>query len=197
MINKKHTQPLIIILALLVVAACAIAIAIGTGKDTSNIIPKKIPKKTPMLDINLVTMTTNDDSQTQISQNIQAAQLTNTWYVVKKNGVGSGYSSDSFHPLQRRSGYDDVTLSLNNGGTITLLFSDKYMPQSVSVHRWNAEYAGKDLVDPWGKAESINVVSNTFQVSDDGNDYIYEVNANWQEGKSSYVFRIDSNLPLW
>jgi hypothetical protein len=151
-----------------------------------------IPGKTPLLDVNLVTVDIYDNSRMQISRDIRAAQLTNDWYVVDETGDGFGYSSDSFHPLQKQDGYGDVTLNLNNSGAITLLFSDNYPPQSVSVQRWNAEYAGTDSPDIWDKGESVNVTGNAFQVSDDGNDYIYEVYAKWHEGDSWYVFRIDS-----
>lgn len=151
-----------------------------------------IPEKTPLLDVNLTTLSSDGNSQTQISRDVRAAQLTNDWYVANEKGDGFGYSADSFHPLQKQDGYGDVTLNLNNNGTITFLFSDNYPPQSVSVQRWNAEYGGTDSVDVWDKGEPINVTGNTFQINDNGNDYIYEVYAKWNEGSSWYVFRIDS-----
>ena len=157
--------------------------------------PSVTPEKTPLLDVNLVTDKTYDNSQIQTSLDIRAAQLTNDWYVEDENGDGVGYSADSFHPLQKQNGYDDVTLLLNNSGIVTLLFSDNYPPQSVSVQRWNAIHAGTDSVDVWDKGEPINVTNNTFQVSGDGNDYIYEVYAKWQEGSSWYVFYIESAAP--
>ena len=159
--------------------------------------PAKTPDKTPLLDVNLVTVNANGNSQTQISRDVRAAQLTNDWYVVDENGDGSGYTADSFHPLQKQDGFGDITLWLNNSGVVTLSFSDDYPPQSVSVQRWNAEYAGTDSVDVWDKGESVNVTNNTFQVNDDGNNYIYEVYAKWPEGSSWYVFRIDSSFAKW
>ena len=206
--SKKHTRLTIIVSVMLLVVIVGAAIALGAGSktvrsndnfDTSIVngernssIPSTIPEKTPFLDVNLVTVHANGNSQTQISRDVRAAQLTNSWYVVDKKGNGSGYSADSFHPLQKQDGYGDVTLNLNNSGVITLVFSDNYPPQSVSVQRWNAEYAGTDSIDVWNKGESVNMNGNMFQISDDGNDYIYEIYAKWQEGDSWYVFRIDS-----
>ena len=159
---------------------------------SDNVVSPIVPKKTPLLDVNLVTLNTNGDSRTQISLDVRAAQLTNGWSVVGENGDGFGYESDSNHPLQKQDGYGDVTLSLNNIGLITLLFSDNYPPQSISVQRWNAEYADTDSTDIFDKGEPINVMGDTFQVSDNGNNYIYEIYAKWHEGYSWYVFRIDA-----
>lgn len=151
-----------------------------------------VPNKTPLLDVNLVIVNVSGDSGTQISRDVRALQLTNDWYIVDENGDGVGYNADSFHPLQKPDGYDDVPLNLTGSGTVTLSFGDNHPLQSVSVQRWNAEYAGTDSADIWDKGEPINVVGNSFQISDDGIDYIYEVYAKWNEGDSWYVFCINS-----
>jgi hypothetical protein len=154
-----------------------------------------IPQKTPLLDVNLTTLSSNGNSQTQTDIIVRAAQLSNNWRVTDENGDGSGYSSDSFHPLQKQDGYDDVALTLYGKGTISMLFSENYPPQSVSVQRWDAQYAGMDSFDEVSKGEPVNVSSNTFEVADDGNDYIYEVYAKWNEGGSIYVFSTNSYSP--
>ncbi|MDR1690179.1 MAG: hypothetical protein LBS21_16475 [Clostridiales bacterium] len=132
------------------------------------------------------------DTQTQISRAVRTAQLTNSWYVTDENGEGFGYSADSFHPLQKHDGYGDVTLTLNGKGTVTLAFSDNYPPQSVSVQRWNAIYAGADSFAEFDNGEPVNVSGYTFEAYDDGNGYIYEVHAKWNEGDSFYVFSTKS-----
>jgi hypothetical protein len=86
-------------------------------------------------------------------------------------------------------------MTLSGSGVITLSFSDNYHPQSVSVQRWNAVNAGGDSAQIWDDGESINVSGNTFEVTDDGNDYIYEVYAKWNEGESWYVFSTYSSSP--
>jgi len=157
------------------------------AKDTA-------PKTTPLLDVNLVTVDSNSNSGTQISRDIRAAQLTNDWSVVDEKGDGFSYCADSFHPLQKRDGYGDVTLSLHNSGIVKFMFTDNYPPQSVSVQRWNAEYAGTESTEVWDKGEPVPVNVNTFTAFDDGQDYIYEVYAKWPEGDSWYVFRLDSAM---
>jgi hypothetical protein len=197
-----------VILAAALSVGFAVDRASAEDEATGTVNPAQaIPQKAPLLDISLVTVSLDGNSQSQISREVRAAQLTNSWYITDENGEGFGYSADSIHPLQKQDGYGDVTLTLNGKGTVTLMFSDNYPPQSVSVQRWNAKVAGTDSFAEFGNGEPVNVSGNTFEAYDDGNDYIYEVYAKWNEGDSFYVFSTksfssgltdtapDSNLP--
>jgi hypothetical protein len=93
------------------------------------------------------------------------------------------------------SGYSEVTLLLSGlSGEIVLQFSDNYPPLFVSVQRWDAEHAGTDSMEVWDSGEQIAVADNAFQIFNNRIDYIYEVNAKWEQGYSWYVFRVDSAI---
>jgi len=47
-------------------------------------------------------------------------------------------------------------------------------------------------LDLWSQYEFVAVNNNRIHLSDGGNDYIYEVEAVWSQGRSFYAFRIDS-----
>lgn len=148
-------------------------------------------EKAPRLGLTLV-----QDGETE--QQLQAIQLTTSWFYTDENGNGSGYEADSPHPLQL-SDYDDCTFQFNGvNGEILLSFSDNYPPQSVSVQRWNTIYymGEQNVVEYLDKNESVKVTENTIFISNDSNDYIYEVCAKWeQQGTSRYSFRINSPTP--
>jgi beta-lactamase regulating signal transducer with metallopeptidase domain len=182
-LNFKKPSRVIIVVAVAVVAALSVGFAVNrVEKEPAS---STMPEKTPLLDVSLI-------SANSIEQRVRAAQLTNDWYVEDENGDGFGYAADSFHPLQKSDGYDEVTLFLYDGESeIKLSFSDNYPPQSISVQRWNAEYAGSDSVDVWDNGEPIQVNGTAFYITDDRQDYIYEVSAKWQEGDSWYVFRVN------
>ncbi|MCL1808676.1 MAG: hypothetical protein FWG42_02790 [Clostridiales bacterium] len=171
-------RPLII-----VVAVAALMTALFTGCESGRADgDSSVPQKTPLLDVSLST----SDPQ---NQRIQAAQLTNGW----RSEDGSAYEADSPHPLQMPKGYDEATLFLSAAsGEIALQFSDDYPPLSVSVQRWDARHAGTDSADVWENGEQVAVSANTFNIENDGNDYIYEVHANWEQGYSWYAFRVNA-----
>ena len=144
----------------------------------------KLPKRAPQLEIILM-----EDGIAE--HRIQAAQLTTSWYFDNGDGTGTGYNADSPHPLQL-AGYDEYTLQISDiDGEIILSFSDNYPPQSVSVQRWDAVYAvgGQDIQAALDKGEHVQADGNKFHIIDDGNDYIYEINAKWEQGISYYSFR--------
>lgn len=145
----------------------------------------KSPEKAPRLEIVFI-----EDKLTE--KRIQAAQLTTSWNYEEENGKGYSYEADSPHPLQLND-YDRITLQLHGtSAEIMLFFTDNFPPQSVSVQRWNAKYAGDDLDGIWDNGEEIRLHENGFTIDDDGNDYIYEVYARWEQGSSYYAFRVNA-----
>jgi hypothetical protein len=143
------------------------------------------PEKAPRLQLIFV-------EEELSAQHIQTAQLTTSWYVVDENGDGHGYEADSPHPLQLKS-YDDITLQQHSsGGTIVFYFTDDYPPQSVSVQRWNAEHTNDESTEVWDSGEKIKADDNGFAITADGQDYVYEVYATWEQGNSRYAFRVDA-----
>jgi len=118
---------------------------------------------------------------------INAAQLTTSWYPPD----GINYEADADNPLDLGD-YSRITLHLENmSGEIELEFSDGYLPQSMSIQRWRAEYVDRGT-EMWNKGEPVSLERNKFLISDDGYDYIYEVYASWEDGNSRYAFRLDS-----
>lgn len=151
-------------------------------------VSEKQLEKAPRLELALVV---NGGTE----QQLQAIQLTTSWFYTDEKGNGSGYEADSPHPLQL-SDYDDCTFQFNGvNGELLLSFSDNYPPQSVSVQRWDAIYytGNQNIEDSINQNEPIEVAENTIRISNDKNDYIYEVYAKWeQQGSSRYAFRINS-----
>ena len=94
----------------------------------------------------------------------------------------------------RPSDFDEITLHLNSGNSeIELRFSDDYQPVSVTAQRWDAKYntGTQDITDVIDIGEPVEINGSKILVSDDGNDYIYEVYATWAQGSSYYVFRTE------
>jgi len=134
----------------------------------------------------LLAVTLNADNMP--TQRVQASQLTTSWS--PKNGE-TAYEIDSLHPLDL-SDYKEITLRLDNVvGEIEIEFSDNYSPLSVSIQRWSAEYIGRweDVID---NGELVDVEQHRIFVNNDGNDYVYQIYATWEEGSSWYAFRLDS-----
>ena len=93
-----------------------------------------------------------------------------------------------------------ITISLvGSGDVIELRFINADQPQTISIMRWNAEYAtgSQDISDVIGDGEPVFINWNTLSISiaDNGHDYIYEVFATWHEGSSYYTFRTLSGDP--
>lgn len=144
------------------------------------------------------------------AQELQTAQLSATWdpnIDAEGNRIEDGpwsgvMNASADHPLDifvlDFNNSDGLTVYLDGAdGKIELEFSNNFLPHSVYVRRWNAEFAvsvnggGSDMA-LWSQYESVTVSDNIIFISDDGNDYIYEVDAIWPQGRSSYTFRINS-----
>ena len=135
-------------------------------------------------------------SETALPRYIQAIRGTTNWSVCDEYGMCSGFMSDSLHSLQlSRNDLYAVTLFLENGmNKIELQFSQS--PLTVSVIRWNMQhwYAVKENHNNMGLAmndyEIIEIIDNMmFYSCNDGQSYIYQVHATWQEGFSYFTFR--------
>ena len=146
------------------------------------------PEKAPSLD---VALTFGNSPE----QRVQAIQLTTSWNVTYADGTGQGYEADSPHALHLPSdAFSEATLTLGKAdGEIELQFHDNYPPKSVTVQRWNAEYASVDhdissIID---SSEPVEVNENMFHINNQGANYIYEIHATWAAGNSYYTFRIN------
>ena len=124
------------------------------------------------------------------AQRVRAIQGGTNW-----NWRGGGYSSDSLHPLQIHD-FTTATLYLNSAdGEIVLRFSGRSSPTTVYAMRWRAEYATiRPISDVSGRWESVEVDGRTIRISNDGDDYIYQVAAHWSgtDSFASYTFRVMS-----
>jgi len=146
-----------------------------------------MPDKAPALYVVLL----NDNDP---GQRVEALQLTTSWNFYYEDGTGTGYESDSAHPLQlQQTAFSEATLYFTNiSAEIALQFSDDYPPQTITVQRWPSEYAygSQDIQEHLGNSEHITLSGGSIHVDDDGHNYIYEVSATWLNGKSYYTFRM-------
>jgi len=162
-----------------------------------------IPARTPQLYVRFRT-------EGLPAQQFRAAQLSTDWDpTIGADGqrIGDGpwtgaFSASSPHPLDifvlDFYDSDGITFYLDGiDGEMELQFGDNFPPHSIYVRRWNAEFAvsvnggGSDMA-LWPQYESVEENGNIVLISDDGNDYIYEVDARWLQGRSFYTFRINS-----
>jgi len=125
-------------------------------------------------------------------QYIQAIDLSYEWRIGFR---GSHFiTRDPAMVFWARSNRDlsGNTLHLDDvGGEIELYFSDDLIPNSIYVRRWNAALVGNDIAI-LSQYESVAVSDNrTIRINyEDGNDYIYEVEAIWSRGYAFFTFRI-------
>jgi len=162
-----------------------------------------IPTHTPQLYVNFHT-------EGLSIQHFRAVQLSNDWFPNfddEGESLSGGYSASSHHPLDVWAldlsdfwtvDLDTITLRLNGAdGEMEIQFSDNFPPHTVYVRRWPAEFSvsvndgGSDM-DLWSQYELVEINNNIIRISNDSRDYIYEVEARWSQGWSSYTFRINS-----
>jgi len=130
-------------------------------------------------------------------QNFRAAQGTTSWFL--------SYQASGFHPLcfwtEMQDGtdfnefigrFEDIS-----EGEIQLQFSH-FPPDTVVVRKWRAEFIGMTS-QMKNRYELVEVNHNVIRINDKGYDYIYEVQAIWEQrndmsgtAKAFYTFRIDS-----
>ena len=159
---------------------------LGGAAPTPRQILRDAPEKAPRLKVTLV----EDNSP---EQRVQAIQLTTSWSIVYEDGTGTGFESDSAHPLQiRPADFEVATLEIGEAdGEIVLQFSDNYPPQSITARRWNAMYAvgSQDIRNVIDNDEPVDINDNIITFTADACDYIYEIHAAWSNGSSYYAFR--------
>ncbi|MCL2575936.1 MAG: hypothetical protein FWE33_05830 [Defluviitaleaceae bacterium] len=156
-----HQLKMVIIRKLLLVLVIISAIAtIGCGRS-NNVLP------TLKVQLN--------------EQSVQALQGTTNWCFNNGN-YDTCILSDSPHPLQLSDEQlQRATLILNEGvNEITLNFTPN--PQTIRIVRWLEGAGYEDFAH-------ITIHNQTIQIIDDGNVYIYEVFATWEQGSSSFAFR--------
>jgi len=136
-------------------------------------------------------------------QRFRAAQLATRWEFTDADGYLRGFCASSDHPLDfwifdlwDTSG---LTLYIADGtdGELEIEFSGGFPPpDSMYIRRWDAAFAvsvndgGSDM-ELWFQYESVEADGSQIRVSADSNDFIYEVEAIWPQGRSTYTFRID------
>ena len=167
----------------------------------TNSLPVDGPRRTPLLYVSVTV-------EGSPIQHFQTLQLSNSWSPIKPDGlIRPGYCASSVHPLDVWAldflawlDWDDdaVTIKLNGAsGEIELIFSDDFPPHTVYARRWPAKFSapvndgGADM-DLWFQYEPVEINGNIIRINDDGSDYIYEIDAIWPQGRSSYTFRVDS-----
>jgi hypothetical protein len=186
-------------------------IALGSGSlqlmvhDDGTFVPIRDAYEQGLLtadDIKLIANPPNQKSQPQRApslevssgrQSVQALQLTTSWIWKNADGTGGGYEADSPHALQLpQSEFDRASIALaavNN--EMILLFSDNLQPDSIIVRRWRAEHGGRqDLSAVLDLSEIVSVNGNVIPITNNGQSYIYEVEASWEQGRSRYTFRV-------
>ena len=155
-----------------------------------------VPETTPRLYVNL-------HIQDLPLQKFRAAQLSGIWDACPIDAMvcpeGSSYSSSADHPLDfwvaeewDQTHFDQFIAYLKDEeGKVELQFTDNFPPDSITVRRWRSEFAGMAWEVEF-QYEPVEIEGHVFHVTDDRYDYIYEVNASWEQGYSSYAFRINS-----
>jgi len=78
---------------------------------------------------------------------------------------------------------------------VEISFTSDFPPTSLTVRRWNTEFIGMSP-EMWNNYEHVEITDNTIRIHNDGNDYIYQLEARWihgdtQIGWASLTFRLD------
>ena len=133
-----------------------------TGKVISEN-SSKFPSEPP-------TLTVSDGETT-----ITAWRGTYSWMIEGEDGMGSGITVDSAHPLDYKDSIETINLSQNT--KLTLNFESA--PTSVSIKRYKLSATDYDAF------EKISASYNMIIEAKVG-DYLYEVIAKWEDPSKSY-----------
>ena len=115
------------------------------------------------------TLTVSDGETT-----ITAWRGTYSWMIEGEDGMGSGITVDSAHPLDYKDSIETINLSQNT--KLTLNFESA--PTSVSIKRY------KLSATDYNAFEKIADSYNTIDAK--AGDYLYEVIAKWEDPSKSY-----------
>jgi hypothetical protein len=128
-----------------------------------------------------------------MEQRVEARQLGISWYCEIS---GTGLHADVPHPLQlSEESYAKATIFINSTNSdIIMEFNHNSSPETISAMRWLVEYTRgvQDINETWDKYETVEIDENIIIVENDGQNYIYHVEATWSQGKVGYVFRVIS-----
>ena len=116
------------------------------------------------------TLTVSDGETT-----ITAWRGTYSWMIEGEDGMGSGITVDSAHPLDYKDSIETINLSQNT--KLTLNFESA--PTSVSIKRYKLSATDYDAF------EKISASYNMIIEAKAG-DYLYEVIAKWEDPSKSY-----------
>ena len=115
------------------------------------------------------TLTVSDGEMT-----ITAWRGTSSWMIVGEDGLGSGITADSPHPLECK---DDIqTIKVSQNTTLTLSFESA--PTSIAVKRYKLNATDYDAF------EKIADFRNIIEVK--AGNYLYEVIAKWEDNAKPY-----------
>ena len=116
------------------------------------------------------TLTVSDGETT-----ITAWRGTYSWMIEGEDGMGSGITVDSAHPLDYKDSIETINLSQNT--KLTLNFESA--PTSVSIKRY------KLSATDYNAFEKIADSYNTIDAK--AGNYLYEVIAKWEDPSKSYI----------
>lgn len=123
----------------------------------------KFPSEPPALTVS--------DGETTIT----AWRGTYSWMIEGEDGMGSGITVDSAHPLDYKDSIETINLSQNT--KLTLNFESA--PTSVSIKRYKLSATDYNAFEKI--ADSYNMI-----VDAKAGDYLYEVIAKWEDPSKSY-----------
>ena len=115
------------------------------------------------------TLTVSDGETT-----ITAWRGTYSWMIEGEDGMGSGITVDSAHPLDYKDSIETINLSQNT--KLTLNFESA--PTSVSIKRYKLSATDYDAFEKI--ADSYNTIDAK------AGNYLYEVIAKWEDPSKSY-----------
>ncbi len=120
--------------------------------------------------------------------NQSAPNSNSNWRVENSDGTSISTIACGFHPLDSVKSYNTIQREADMS-EITLIFS--MPPSSYSIRRWQDKYI-HDTDSYEDNFETVEVTDNKIALSDDGNGYVYEVHANWEQGDAHYSFYISN-----
>jgi hypothetical protein len=186
-LRTAKTLCFIIVLAIsLILVGCAKTPA---PQDPPNPVEIDIWEEVPELEI----LFTADDGS---SSRIPTVRTQVNWNFVDEDGNGTGVIADSPPPHQIDYGEDNTIDLKGAGGGVELHFSISNPPNSISAERIDAVFLFSNQDDVYENYETVPLIDNRFRVDSDGQDYIYVIDAEWNEGNSTgrsmYSFRVNS-----
>jgi hypothetical protein len=118
--------------------------------------------------------------------NLTALLGTYSWRYENEDGTMAGIEADSLHPLDAVKDLPAIIKS-DDMSEIELIFS--MPPDLFTVRRWLDKYSGD--AQAYGQYYEMMEVSNkAVALSNDGNGYVYEIHATWQQGNAYYAFYV-------